>query len=179
MVTPTAANFEAGLRAWVAAGSGLDPKFVQPGNTVQPAPNVPYATVLLVQPAQPGRPSQRRTVNADGDIEVVTRARIIDRYSVQFFRDGARDNSRRFSVWAYSPEGQQWAKSGAHPFSLMRVVSLTQIDGIISEDYEPRDGVMIDVGYHQTVTQTLAAWTGADIEVHQDGLEVEIIEVGS
>ena len=73
-VSPLAADFEAGLRAWVAKGSGLAEKWVIKGNSYGVSPIGPYATVLLVDPVQRGRPYQRRARDVNGNIGVETYA---------------------------------------------------------------------------------------------------------
>lgn len=173
-LSPIASDFEAGLRSWIAQGAGLDSSLVQPANTGQPAPIVPYATMLLVVPGPRGRTWDRRTINADGDVDIVTYQRVIDRYSVQFFRDGARDMARQFGIWAMSEEGRAASKRVAHPFSLVQVATISQIDDIISEQFEGRAGVQVDIGYQQTISQTISTWDSAEIILTEDTLTENI-----
>ena len=177
-IVPTSQAFERGLREWVSNGCGLESRYVQPANTGQVAPTVPYATVLLIQPFRKGKVNQRRTINAMGQVEVRSSVRRIDRFSVQWFGSGSRDRMYRFAIWCESPEGGRESKLAVHPFSVVRLVSERQIDGIIYEEFEQRDGVEIDIVYKQTTIETFDRWFATDITL-KDGIETVDITVGS
>ena len=193
MITPTTEQIENSLRWWIALGSGLDAKFVNPANTGRAAPNEPYATLLFVSDSQPGKPVQRRVLDSAGDIDETTMAVVRGRYSVQWFRDGAADMSARLRVWAYSSAGRYAATSGLSvlpatsayhgiggdfaPFAMMKLTDPLRIDAIISDDEEPRYMSTLDVQYVQSFSDTLQRFVEADI-ILSDGYSPDVtIEV--
>ena len=111
-ITPTTEQLENSLRWWIAMGSGLESKYCQPQNSGNPAPNVPYATLLFISDSQPGKPVQKRVLDGSGDIDETVLAVVNGRYSIQWYRDGAEDMSSRFRVWAYSSAGRYATTSG-------------------------------------------------------------------
>ena len=112
MITPTTEQLENSLRWWIAMGSGLKSKYCQPQNSGNPAPNVPYATLLFISDSQPGKPVQKRVLDGSGDIDETVLAVVNGRYSIQWYRDGAEDMASRFRVWAYSSAGRYATTSG-------------------------------------------------------------------
>ena len=184
-ISPTTEQIENSLRWWIALGSGLDSKYVQPANSGKAAPNVPYATLLLVSQSQPGKPVQRRVLGGAGDIDETTMAVVRGRYSVQWFRDGAADNAARLRVWAYSSAGRYAATAGLPvlphteayhgiggafaPFAMMRLTDPSRLDVVISDDEEPRYTSTLDVQYIQTFQDTIQRFVEADI-ILSDGI---------
>ena len=197
MITPTTEQIENSLRWWIALGSGLESRYVQPGDSnSRPAPNVPYASLLLISMSQPGKPVQRRVLDGAGDIVEDTQALIRARYSLQWYRDGAPDMASRFRVWAYSSAGRYAATSGLTsyplaagqagppesyhgiggafaPFAMMRLTDPSLVVTVIADDIELRYAATLDVQYVQTFEDTIQRFVGADI-ILSDGYSPEV-----
>ena len=175
MIAPTTATLEAKIRAYVAAGSGLDPgKHVIPGNDKGPAPKELYATVLLVTSTGQGVP-YRIVSNANVDVNDETVRTVRAQYSVQWFRKGARDAAQQFATWTSSFAGIQDAAERRLTF--LGVSAVRQIDLIVSDDWEERAGVDLDVGYLESVTQQTTAIESVGIGFAPDSgpaVELEI-----
>ena len=194
MITPTTEQVENSLRWWIALGSGLASRYVQSGDSnSRPAPNLPYASLLLIRPSQPGKPVQRRVLNSDGDIDETTMAVVRARYSIQWFRDGAADMASRFRVWAYSSAGRYAATSGLSvlphtevyhgiggafaPFAMMKLDDPSRLDLVIAGDVELRFMSTLDVQYVQSFSDTVQRFVEADI-ILSDGYSPDVtIEV--
>ena len=154
MIEPTTQNMERAVRGFVAAGSGLESRRVRPGNSDGPAPNELYATVLLIHQAIDGIPETPLRLSAEGErLDAETHANVRSRYSVQWFRPGAHDAAKRLSVWASSPTGRDLASSLGLTF--IRVSDIRQLDDIVSNAWEERAGLDLDLGYIQTLAQTV------------------------
>ena len=172
MIAPTTVELEREIRSLVASGSGLLPDHVIPGNGDGPSPDGLYASVVLIHEDIDGIPSTSFEVDTDSR----QLASVRGRYSVQWFRDGARDAARSLSVWTSSPEGlTQAARTG---LTVMRVSDVRQLDDIVSDAWEERAGVDIDIGYVQQVTQTIGYVRTAPVEV-QAGGQTQLVEVGN
>ena len=175
MIAPTTIDLEDAVRGFVAAGSGLDLNQVIPGNAGGPAPTDLFASVVLIHNAIRGIPATASRLTGDGlSLDAGTLATVEDRYSVQWFREGARDAARRFSVWVYSPEGLQSARDTG--LTLRRVSDVRQLDKIVSTAWEERAGLDLHIGYTQTIKQTLGYIETAPIHV-VEGEHKEIVEV--
>ncbi len=175
MIVPVTQSLERAIRGLVAAGSGLEPRRVRPGNADGPAPSGLYASVLLIHNAIEGIPATAMSLASDGlSLNAPTVATVRDRYSVQWFRDGARDAARRLSVWVYSPEGLQSALDAG--LTLLRVSDVRQLDEVVSTSWEERAGLDLHIGYSQTIDQTLDYIQAAPIHV-LEGEHREIVEV--
>ena len=195
MLVPTTDQIEGSIRWWVALGSGLDPKYVQPGNSGRPAPNEPYATVLLINSSQPGRPWRDGSLidhagEPDDDmISETTVAVVRGRYSIQWYREGAADMAAQMRVWAHSSLGTEAALAGYLPlprlayyhgidgpfvpFAVQKLSDPSRLDLIVADDYEERYVSQLDVLYQQSYTDTVERYVGADIII-SDGYSPDI-----
>ena len=175
MIAPATATLEANIRAYVAAGSDLDADtHVFPGNDKGPAPKELYATVLLVTSASQGVP-YRIVTNADVDLDDETVRTVRAQYSVQWFRDGARDAAQQFATWTSSFAGIQDAAERRLTF--LGVSAVRQIGLIVSDGWEERAGLDLDVGYLESVTQQTTAIESVGIGFAPDAgpaVELEI-----
>ena len=110
MIDPTTLTLERAVREFVQDGTEL---FLFPrgqkvikGDQGAPAPKGLYASVLVISQAGDGVPYRTSSVNPDGqtlDIQTINTVRAT--FSVQFYRQGARDLARRFALWCSSPSG--------------------------------------------------------------------------
>ena len=175
MIAPTTQSLERAVRAYVAAGSGLESGQVKPGNGNWPSPSDLYVTVLLIHQTIQGIPATALRLTGDGlGLDAETLATVEDRYSVQWFREGARDAARRFSVWVYSPEGLQSAQDTG--FTLLRVSDVRQLDEVVSGAWEERAGMDLHIGYGQKIEQALDYIETVPVHV-REGEHIQIVEV--
>ena len=111
---PTTRDLERGIRGYIATGAGLPSRSVIPGNTNVPRPDEAYATVLLIDDQRQGYPiTQQRPLSPSGSIvgtDSISYRKAL--YSVQFYRKGAVDFARTFSIWAESENGLTAAEVG-------------------------------------------------------------------
>lgn len=177
MISPNTQTLERAVRGYVAAGSGLEPKQVVPGNGNPPASNDLYATVLLITSAGRGVPYTLYQDAAPGHIDATTVGTVLARYSVQWYRKGARNAARRFSVWVSSPQGR--GHSAAQGLAFLRVSAVRQLDDIVADAWEERAGLDLDIGYLESIRQELPAMETVSITVtppgpqHEQTLEVD------
>ncbi len=177
MIAPTTYDLEDTVRGLVATGSGLDFNQVIQGNDDGPTPDGIFASLVLIHQATEGIPSTAMRLTADGlSLDAPTVATIRGRYSVQWFREGARDAARRFSVWVYSPRGLQSAQEAG--LTVRRVSDVRQLDEVVSAAWEERAGVDLDLGYRQAITETVDYLQAIPIEVRAGGVtETITVEV--
>ena len=169
---PATAPLEASIRSYVAAGSGLRSQVVIPGNDVGPAPQELYASVLLIHQEIRGIPANI----FDGEAEGRTLATVHGRYSVQWFRSGARDAAFRLAVWISSSVGLEAAVSRG--FTMLRVSDVRQLDELVSDAWEERAGLDLDLGYSYLLAAPLHPIETVAIEVRGERHTYEI-EVGT
>ena len=147
IIRPTTDTLEEAVRGYVALGSGLDfDTHVLPGNDNGPAPNELYASVLLVRSRQDGMGA----FQTDGT-DALTQTAVQERYSVQWYRTGAKDAARQFRLWTATPEAQEYLLETG--LALVRTSEVRQIDAIIADAWEERTGLDLDLGYIQTLRQ--------------------------
>ena len=173
MLAPTATTLEDAVMGYVALGSGLKRDTnVLSGNENGPAPNDLYASVLLIRSRSDGMPSDRATQT--GSIQSLTEAAVQDRYSVQWYRKGARDAAQRFRLWTASPEAQEYMDRVGLAF--VRTSEVRQIDSIISDAWEERAGLELDIGYIQSLRQDVQEVQTVPIEIRSE-TNTETVEV--
>ena len=163
VISPDTRTLERAVRGYVAAGSGLEPKQVVRGNGNPPASNGLYATVLLITATGQGIPYTLYQNAGPGQLDAATVGTVRARYSVQWYRQGARDAARRFSLWANSPAGLEHIT--APGLTLLRLSAVRQVDDIIADAWEERTGLDLDLGYLETVRQEMAAIETIAVEV--------------
>ena len=176
---PTTQDLERSIRAYVAAGSGLASSQVIPGYADGPAPNGLYASVLLINEAIQGIPGTIFNLSESGQglkapVRATVRATVRASYSVQWFREGSRDAARRFSVWASSPAGRELA--AARGLTFLSVSDVRQLDDIVSDAWEERAGLDLEIGYIQKIHQALDYIEAAPVHV-REGEHIQIVEV--
>ena len=168
MIAPTTQSLERAVRGFVAVGSGLESRRVRPGNQGGPVPDGLFASVMLIHQAIEGIPATVMSLaSGEADLNALTVATVRGRYSVQWFRTGAHDASKRLSVWVWSPEGVAQAQQA--DLTVLRVSDVRQLDDVVSGAWEERAGLDIDVGYTQRIDQTVDYLKAAPIEVGAGG----------
>ena len=144
-ITPDQETIDRRVRAYVAAGSGLDARYVLVGNSDGPAPTEPFATVLAVIRALQGMPVR----GADGE-EWYIDATYLTTYSVQWYRRGAAQRAQELAAWAASTLGLDAASKGQ--FTYNGVSELRLLDDLVESEWEERSGVDMMIGYTQRYT---------------------------
>ena len=149
-IEPKAIDLEEAVREWVALGSGLDfdTKVINGSSKVSVSPKGLYATVLRITDTPEGDNFNRYTV----DDETVSYQSIDTLWSVQWFREGARDAARAFQVWAKSQVGIDAA--AVRGMTVYRINEVARLDTIMPPeqgyeslgDWEERVGVDINLG---------------------------------
>ncbi len=168
MIAPTTARLEDAVAELVTAGSALDYNSVLSGNKGTLVPDGLFASLVLIHQVIEGIPATVMSLAPGGaDLDALTIATVRGRYSVQWFRTGAHDAATRLSVWAWSPEGVAQAQKA--DLTVMRVSDVRQLDDVVSEAWEERAGLDIDVGYTQRTDQTVGRLKAVPIEVGTDG----------
>ena len=168
MIAPTTQSLERTIRGLVAAGSDLESSRIRPGNQGGAVPNDLFATVVLIHQDIEGIPATVMSLASDeADLDAPTVATVRGRYSVQWFRTGAHDAAARLSVWVWSPEGVAQAQKS--DLTVLRVSDVRQLDEVVSEAWEERAGLDIEVGYTQKIDQTVGRLKAAPIEVGTGG----------
>ena len=161
-LAPTSDTLEEAVRGYVALGSGLDfDTHVLPGNDNGPAPNELYSTVLLVRSRPDGMSAFQTNIN-DG----LTQSAVQERYSVQWYREGAKDAARRFRLWTATPEAQEYLLETG--LALVRTSEVRQIDAIIADAWEERAGLDLDIGYIQTLRQAAQVVVAVSFHVNTE-----------
>ena len=168
MIAPATRDLERLVRGLVAAGSGLEPRRVRPGNQDGPVPDELFASVMLIHQDTEGLPVTPMSLSSDGlSLDAPTLATIRDQYSVQWFREGAHDAAKRFATWVWSPAGL--AKAHSAGLTVRRVSDVRQLDDVVSGAWEGRAGVDIDIGYIQRINQTVGYLRSVPVEVGAGG----------
>ena len=168
MIAPATATLEDAVAELVAAGSGLDYNSVLSGNKGTPVPDGLFASLVLIHQAIEGIPATVMSLaSGEADLDALTIATVRGRYSVQWFRTGAHDAATRLSVWVWSPEGVAQAQKS--DLTVLRVSDVRQLDDVVSEAWEERAGLDIDVGYTQKIDQAVGRLKAAPIEVGAGG----------
>ena len=162
IIRPTTDTLEEAVRGYVALGSGLDfDTHVLPGNDNGPAPNELYASVLLVRSRQDGMGA----FQTDGT-DALTQTSVQERYSVQWYRTGAKDAARQFRLWTASAEAQEYLLETG--LALVRTSEVRQIDAIIADAWEERAGLDLDIGYIQTLRQAAQVVVAVSFHVNTE-----------
>ena len=162
--SPSTQNLERRIRDYVAAGCGLEPRLVIQGNGNGPASQELYASVVLIHQDTRGIPHTLiKELEGGAGLCAGTMATVRDRYSVQWFRAGARDAARHFALWAYSPAGLAQATSTG--VTVLRVSDVRQLDDVVSGAWEERAGLDLDIAYIQTIEQPIDHLETIPVEV--------------
>ena len=174
-ILPDTCDLEDLVRYFVALGSGftdsdgnlscaiqgelVTPSRAQPPTTLNSgsSPQPCFATVLLID-SKPSGVSEtlRQTLNERGvPVERPTVfSTVVNRYSVQWFRQGARNLARSFRTWASSDFGREAAEHMRLTF--YNCSPLRQLDGVVSTDWEERSGLNLTIGYTEVLA--LSEW---------------------
>ena len=150
---PRYIDLERSVRAYVAAGSGLDTEDVIPGNDRHPRVDEPYATLLTVLDRRIAYPARLEDVDAEMTSSASYRRA---NFSLQFYRKGAMDLARDFCVWCESEIGLTVAEDNGFVIMQQPPLSWERIDDIVGDGYEERmiiNGGTLMIDYIQETVQ--------------------------
>lgn len=147
MADPLQIDLDKKIRKFVSLASGLASKFVIPGNDSNPAPTVPYASVLELtkigsgvdqEVATPGPdPELQKTLKHQGRREIT--------YSVQFYKTGAADFAEGLLSYAATTPGQIWLAENDLTWGIAG--DIVTLDTVMGSKYEQRRAVNITLRY--------------------------------
>lgn len=133
-------DMERQLRAHVAHGSGLATDAVIPGNDAGHEPQLPYASVLLVDEQDLCLPM---TIWHEGRMAYDVPRRAV--LSVSWYGQQSQDMADRFALWCYGPVAQQYEYAGG--YRVKRPLDVTQLDEVVQGNWERRRQVDMTVEY--------------------------------
>ena len=165
-ISPETITLEDAVSAYVAEGSGIDPRLVIPGKKTKPVPKQAYATVLNINSDPDGMNWTRENEAENGNIAATVYQSLTEVYSVQFFRTGAITNGRRFLHWVTSPNGILGAAKRGLTFKA--ISDLRRLDQIISQVDEERTACDLTLGVIVQSTQEIGCIDAAEIQVCLD-----------
>ena len=145
MTTFNQTTFEDNVRAYVAQGSGLAPKWVIPAEEMGPVPDEPFASVRIINDVQVGYAMDIETESVDGSVILYQRIYKSAVFSVQFYRKGAKVRAHRFAAWIQSPFSQEY--EGLYCFSPQPPFDIRNLSEIITDDWEERAGLDLSLDY--------------------------------
>ena len=172
--------FERSIRGLVAAGCGLDSRYVIPGNENSPRPSVAYATLLNRRDVPVGYPSTFAIPNHADSLKVTYWRRA--EYSLQFYRKGAVHNARRFTEWVFSPPGrisvvqrgnENVAALGWGNFRPRYPLAYQRIDVIVGDAFEQRALVDLKIDYVHTAENSSDWVETVECHINVDGMILE------
>lgn len=144
--TPLQNDLDVIVRAFVALASGLESKFVIPGNDNSPAPVVPYASVLSITTQGDGIDSEvAREGLVPEEAKLLTSGRRNITYSVQFYKDGAPDFIEGLLSFASTTPGQIFL--GENNLTWRRAGDIRNLDSVMGSKFEVRRSVDIEFRY--------------------------------
>lgn len=144
--TPLQNDLDVIVRAFVALATGLQSKFVIPGNDNNPSPTVPYASVLDITKQADGIDSEVARPVADPEaakLFISGRRNIV--YSVQFYKAGAADNAESLLQFAATTPGQIFL--GENDLTWRRAGDVRNLDSVMGSKFEVRRSVDIEFRY--------------------------------
>jgi len=179
MADPTQSNLDKIVRKFVALASGIDSKYVIPGNDSAPSPNVPYATVLELTDVGSGIDQEIATPGPDPILQTTLKhqGRRSITYSVQFFKDGAADNIKGLLSFPSTTPGQIYLAENGLTWGVAS--DIVNLDTVIGSKYEQRRSVNITLRYQakrQVDINTIGS-VNIDLTLSAESDLNEIVEV--
>lgn len=147
MADPLQIDLDKKIRKFVSLASGLASKFVIPGNDSNPAPIVPYATVLELTKIGSGIDSEVAVVGPDPELQKTLKhqGRRSISYSVQFYKSGAADFAEGLLSYAATTPGQIYLAENDLTWGIAG--DIVNLDTIMGSKFEQRRSVNITVRY--------------------------------
>ena len=167
-IVPPTASLERAVRRFVEHGTDLSPagQRVIKGDGRGPAPNGLYVSVLVISQVVEGTPYQDVSYFRFPYDWIGTVSTVRGTFSVQFYRAGARDLARRFVVWCSSPSGLEAAAELNLTF--LRASDVRQLDAIISDDWEERASIDLEIGYVESFRELTPIIRSVPVRVAED-----------
>ena len=169
-VTPTSLQLDEAVRYWVSQGSGLrfDDQVIDANQMGTPSPRGIYATVLEVTETPDGTSFTRMGMGSEEGTEKSEQS-LTAVFSLQWFRQGARDAARYFQFWAHSHAGIVAAAEMG--LTLFRTSQVRRLDAIDEFDWEERAGLDAVLGYIAKARRQVDLIVSVDPQVHLDEVD--------
>ena len=180
MVEPTRKELLANLVLYISLLTGLDESVIMRSKQNSPAPLGNYCSLVYVTDTADGLADTtfEEIEGFDNILNATLASRRLYTFSVQFYRDGALDLAKRFMLGIESPESQIFQQTGLFIVSAIR--SITEAAIVISQNYEERAILSLDILVQEKLTQEVNKIRQIDIDVSFDGqdrVSNETIEV--
>jgi len=180
MVEPTRNELLTNLVVFINLLTGLDDTAILRGKQNAPVPLGNYCSLVYVTDTADGL-ADTTFEEIDG-FEELLNAKLSGRrlytFSVQFYRDGATDLAKTLMLGVESPESQIFQQTGLFIVSAVRLLSEAAV--VISQNYEERAILSLDILVQEKLTQEVNKIRQIDIDVSfdgQDSVSNETIEV--
>ncbi len=163
-------DLERSFRGFVAAGSGLESQRVIPGNerfgAYEDDGGAVFATVLLLSDERGGQiPSSYSAEGQEGGLCEIVRLGRCATFSVQWYRKGAAEVADKFGLWVFSELGVLHALR--EEFRIRRVGGLRKLDALISDNFEERVQVDVEVDYFQDAVYDVGVVENVPVEIRE------------
>lgn len=165
MVNPTQNDLDILIRQYVSVASGLDSKFVIPGDDNHAAPVVPYATVKELTKVGSGIDSIKTGAGPNPLTQktLYYKGRRAITYSIQFYKEGAADYAEGLIMFASTDAGQILLAQNGLTWEIAGPVQ--NLDAIMGSKFETRRAVDITLRYQSTNNEDVNAIGSAEIEM--------------
>lgn len=169
VISPTRDELLADLVTYIAQATGLDTSAIIRGKQNAPSPLNQYCSVLYLTDLQMGTPSKTRTVNDIDDtlIDLVLRGKRQYDFSVQFYRGGATDLAKELMMYYQTPAGVLYEQTSL--FSVNRIVSVNENATVMSNNYEERAILTLELIVNETQTIVTSVVEEVDLLLTYDG----------
>lgn len=179
MADPLQIDLDKKVRKFVALASGLASKFVIPGNDSNPAPTVPYASVLELIEIGSGVDQEVAVAGPDPILQKTLKqqGRRSITYSVQFYKDGAADNAKGLLSYPSTTAGQLYLAENDLTWGIAG--DIVNLDTVMGSKYEQRRAVDITLRYQskrQVDINTIGS-VNIDLTLSAESDLNEIVEV--
>lgn len=179
MVNPTRNELITSLVDYIVLATGLDRDVDIRGKQNAPVPvGGNYCTLLYVTDTPDGTANIKVTETLDQDLlEYSLLGKRFYTFSLQFYREGATDLAKIFLMFNQTPQGLEFFQTV--PYSFRRIAQLTENAQVISENYEERVILNLELTVAETQRIIINKVSGTSINVtYDDGIVInEIIGI--
>lgn len=174
---PTQDTIDILVRKFVSIASGIASKYVIPGNDSDPAPNVPYSSVLEITKQGSGVDSEVARNTGATTFRLYHKGRRRITYSVQFYRAGAADYIEGLLSYAATTPGQIWLAENGLTWEIAG--DILNLDAVMGSKFEQRRSVDITFRYQSSREVDINSIGSVEIEMNLSAEEdlTETLEV--
>ena len=179
VISPTRNELITSLVDYIELTTGLDRNFIIRGKQNAPVPiGSNYCTLVYVIDAAEGTANINIVPTVDPNLlEYQIRGKRFYNFSVQFYRTGATDLARLLMMAAETPIGLEFFQTV--PFSFRRIQQVNENAQVISENYEERAILNLELTVAETQSIIVNKVSGTTINViyDNDSIIEESIEI--